>query len=137
VSRKRASSAAPADWNRELLRFPQDGRVSQAAGPIQKVHVADDELDRYSFGRRNRPGGWRKISSRTYRSTRFSAIPVKATYFDRTAKRFCSRLRAGFNIVGLRCDCAKASRELVDEVKQFHFVFSKARLQPVFWRGEG
>ena len=33
---------------RELLRFRKTGEFPKR-GPIQKVHVADDELDRYSF----------------------------------------------------------------------------------------
>ena len=38
----------PADWNRELLRLRKTGGFPKR-GQIKKVHVADDELDAYSF----------------------------------------------------------------------------------------
>ena len=92
-------------------------------GPIQKVHVADDELDRYSFAAEI---AWR-LAKDKFPDVSLDEIfcdPAKATYFDRTAKRFAP----GFEPVQYRWAALrlrKASRELVDEVKQYHFVFSK------------
>ena len=69
--------------------------------------------------------------------------PDKAAYFDRTAKRF----GPGFEPVQYRWAALrlrKASRELVDEVKQYHFVFAKrdfgrlqswARFDPMRFNG--
>jgi len=113
---------SPADWNRELLRFRKTGEFPKR-GPIQKVHVADEELDRYSFAAEI---AWR-LAKDKFPEVSLDEIfcdPVKAAYFDRTAKRFAP----GFEPVQYRWAALrlrKASRELVDEVKQYHFVFSK------------
>jgi len=50
--------------------------------------------------------------------------PVKAAYFDRTARRLVAGVEATqFRWAALRL--RKASRELVNEVKKYHFVFAK------------
>jgi site-specific DNA-methyltransferase (adenine-specific) len=124
---------SPADWNRELLRIRKTGEFPKR-GPIQKVHVADEELDRYSFAAEI---AWR-LAKDKFPDVSLDEIfcdPMKASYFDRTAKRFAP----GFEPVQYRWAALrlrKASRELVDEVKQYHFVFSKrdfSRFQA--WRG--
>ena len=106
-----------------VAAIPQDGRVSQARS------------DPKSSGGRRRTGPlqlrcrdclarWRKTSLPERRSTRSFAIPRKRLFFDRTAKRL-RRASNQPNIVGRRLRLRKASRELVDEVKQYHFVFAK------------
>jgi site-specific DNA-methyltransferase (adenine-specific) len=124
---------SPADWNRELLRFRKTGEFPKR-GPIQKVHVADDELDRYSFAAEI---AWRMAKDK-FADVSLDEIfcdPAKATYFDHTAKRFAP----GFEPVQYRWAALrlrKASRELVDEVKQYHFVFSKRNFSRFLtWHG--
>lgn len=124
---------SPADWNRELLRFRKTGEFPKR-GPIQKMHVADHELDRYSFAAEI---AWRMAKDR-FPDVSLDEIfcdPAKATYFDRTAKRFAP----GFEPVQYRWAALrlrKASRELVDEVKKYHFVFSKRDFTRFLtWRG--
>jgi DNA modification methylase len=124
---------SPADWNRELLRIRKTGEFPKR-GPIQKVHVADDELDRYSFAAEI---AWRMAKDR-FPGVSLDEIfcdPAKATYFDRTAKRFAPGFRpVQYRWAALRL--RKASRELVDEVKQYHFVFSKRDFSRFLtWRG--
>jgi hypothetical protein len=61
--------------------------------------------------------------------------PAKAAFFDRTARRFAPGFEpAQYRWAALRL--RKASRDLVNDVKQFHFVFAKRdfhRFQA--WRG--
>ena len=81
------------------------------------------ELDAYSFAAEI---AWR-LTSDKFGAPSLDEIlcdPDKAAYFDRTAKRFAP----GFEPVQYRwasLRLRKASRELVDEVKQYHFVFAK------------
>ena len=123
----------PADWNRELLRVRKTGGFPKR-GKTKKATVTDDELDAYSFAAEI---AWR-LTSDKFGAPSLDEIlcdPDKAAYFDRTAKRFAP----GFEPVQYRWAALrlrKASRELVDEVKQFHFVFAKrdfARFHK--WRG--
>jgi DNA modification methylase/predicted GIY-YIG superfamily endonuclease len=113
---------SPADWNRELLRFRKTGEFPKR-GPIQKVHVADEELDRYNFAAEI---AWR-LASDKFPGASLDEIfcdPAKAAFFDRTSKRFAPGFEpAQYRWAALRL--RKASRDLVDEVKRYHFVFSK------------
>ncbi len=113
---------SPADWNRELLRLRKTGEFPKR-GAIQKVHIADNELDRYSFAAEI---AWR-ISSDKFSGASLDEIfcdPAKVAVFDRTAKRFSRGFEpAQYRWAAMRL--RKASRELVDEVKRFHFVFGK------------
>ena len=112
----------PADWNRELLRVRKTGGFPKR-GKTKKATVTDDELDAYSFAAEI---AWR-LTSDKFGAPSLDEIlcdPDKAAYFDRTAKRFAP----GFEPVQYRWAALrlrKASRELVDEVKQYHFVFAK------------
>ncbi|HEX2476549.1 MAG TPA: DNA methyltransferase [Lacipirellulaceae bacterium] len=116
----------PIDWNRELLRLRKTGGFPKR-GQIRKVHISDIELDAYSFAAEI---AWR-LTSDKYGSPSLDEIlcdPQKCAYFDKTAKRFAS----GFKTVHYRWAALrmrKASRELVDQVKQFHFVFAKRDFQ--------
>ncbi len=111
----------PVDWNRELLRLRKTGAFPKR-GQINKVHISDDELDAYSFAAEI---AWR-LTSEKYGWPSLDEIlcdPQKSDYFDKTARRFAS----GFETVDYRWAALrmrKASRELVDQVKQFHFVFA-------------
>jgi site-specific DNA-methyltransferase (adenine-specific) len=112
----------PADWNRELLRLRKTGDFPKR-GPIKKVQISDDELDAYSFAAEI---AWR-LTSEKYGWPSLDEIlcdPQKSAYFDKSAKRFGQ----GFETVQYRWAALrlrKASRELVDQVKRFHFVFGK------------
>jgi DNA modification methylase len=116
----------PVDWNRELLRLRKTGGFPKR-GEIKKVHISDDELDAYSFAAEI---AWR-LTSEKYGAPSLDEIfcdPQKCAYFDKTAKRFAS----GFESVQYRWAALrmrKASRELVDQVKLFHFVFAKRDFQ--------
>jgi site-specific DNA-methyltransferase (adenine-specific) len=112
----------PADWNRELLRLRKTGSFPKR-GPIKKVHISDDELDAYSFAAEiawcltSEKHGWPSLDE-------ILCDPQKSAYFDKMARRFAS----GFEIVQYRwaaLHLRKASRQLVEQVKQFHFVFAK------------
>jgi site-specific DNA-methyltransferase (adenine-specific) len=112
----------PADWNRELLRIRKTGGFPKRA-PIKKVHVLESELDAYAFAAEI---AWR-LTSDKFRGPSLDEIfcdPAKSAYFNRTARRFapgfeCSQYR--WAALRLR----KASRELVDDVKKYYFVFAK------------
>jgi site-specific DNA-methyltransferase (adenine-specific) len=112
----------PADWNRELLRVRKTGGFPKR-GPVKKVQISDDELDAYSFAAEI---AWR-LTSEKHGWPSLDEIfcdPSKSANFDKTAKRFAG----GFEAVQYRWAALrlrKASRELVDQVKQFHFVFAK------------
>ncbi len=112
----------PVDWNRELLRIRKTGGFPKR-GKIKKVHVSDDELDAYDFAAEI---GWRLANDKFHGPSLDEILcdPEKAAYFGRIAKRFAP----GFEPVHYRWAALrlrKASRDLVDEVKQYHFVFVK------------
>jgi site-specific DNA-methyltransferase (adenine-specific) len=113
---------SPVDWNRELLRLRKTGDFPKR-GAIQKVQVADDELDLYNFAAEI---AWRAASDK-FAGASLDEIycdPAKAAVFDRTAKRFAPGFEpAQYRWAALRL--RKASRELVGEVKRYHFVFAK------------
>jgi site-specific DNA-methyltransferase (adenine-specific) len=122
-----------ADWNRELLRFRKTGEFPKR-GPIKKVHVADEEMDTYNFAAEI---SWR-LTNDKFDGPSIDEIfcdPAKAAYFDRAAKRVAPGFEAAqYRWAALKL--RKASRELVNEVKQYHFVFAKrdfSRFQK--WRG--
>jgi site-specific DNA-methyltransferase (adenine-specific) len=112
----------PFDWNRELLRFRKTGEFPKR-GQRKKVHVADDELDAYNFAAEI---AWRMTNDK-YDGPSIDEIfcdPLKAAFFDRAARRVAPSFEpAQFRWAALRL--RKASRELVNEVKQYHFVFAK------------
>jgi site-specific DNA-methyltransferase (adenine-specific) len=123
----------PVDWNRELLRLRKTGDFPKR-GKIKKASISDDELDAYAFAAEI---AWR-LTSDKFSGPSLDEIlcdPDKTAYFDRSAKRFAP----GFEPVQYRWAAMrlrKASRELVNDVKQFHFVFAKrdfTRFQK--WRG--
>lgn len=131
--RARGLIGSPVDWNRELLRYRKTGEFPKR-GQIHKMHVAEDELDRYSFAAEI---AWR-LSKDKFADVSLDEIfcdPLKATYFDRAAKRFAPGFEpAQYRWAALRL--RKASRDLVDEVKQYHFVFSKRDFSRFLtWRG--
>jgi site-specific DNA-methyltransferase (adenine-specific) len=124
---------SPADWNRELLRLRKTGGFPKR-GPIKKVHISDHELDAYSFAAEI---AWR-LTSEKYGWPSLDEIlcdPRKSAYFDKTAKRFAGGFETDqYRWAALRL--RKASRELVDQVKQFHFVFAKREFNRFqAWRG--
>jgi site-specific DNA-methyltransferase (adenine-specific) len=131
--RERGLIGGPVDWNRELLRFRKTGEFPKR-GQIRKLHVAEGELDRYSFAAEI---AWR-LSKDKFADVSLDEIfcdPTKAAYFDRAAKRFAPGFEsAEYRWAALRL--RKASRDLVDEVKQYHFVFSNRDFNRFLtWRG--
>jgi site-specific DNA-methyltransferase (adenine-specific) len=110
------------DWNRELLRIRKTGGFPKR-GKIKKAHLSDEELDAYDFAAEI---GWRFTNDK-YHGPSLDEIlcdPEKAAYFGRTAMRFAPGFEpANYRWAALRL--RKASRDLVDEVKQYHFVFAK------------
>jgi site-specific DNA-methyltransferase (adenine-specific) len=112
----------PADWNRELLRIRKTGGFPKR-GAIKKIHVSDEALDAYDFAAEM---GWRLANDKFHGPSLDEILcdPEKATYFDRMAKRFAPGFEPpNYRWAALRL--RKASRDLVDEVKQYHFVFSR------------
>jgi site-specific DNA-methyltransferase (adenine-specific) len=110
------------DWNRELLRIRKTGGFPKR-GKVKKVHVSDEELDAYEFAAEI---GWRFTNDKFHGPSLDEVFcdPEKAAYFGRTAKRFAPGFEpAHYRWAALRL--RKASRDLVDEVKQYHFVFAK------------
>jgi len=111
----------PADWNRELLRLRKAGAFPKQ-GSVKKIHLADDELDTYDFAAEI---AWR-LAHDKFGGPSLDEIlcdPDKAAFFDRSARRFAP----GFEPVQYRWAALrlrKASRQLVDDVKQYHFVFA-------------
>lgn len=110
------------DWNRELLRIRKQGGFPKR-GKINKVHISDDELEAYDFAAEI---GWRFTNDKFHGPSLDEILcdPEKAAYFGRIAKKFAP----GFEPVNYRWAALrlrKASRNLVDEVKQYHFVFAK------------
>jgi site-specific DNA-methyltransferase (adenine-specific) len=118
------------DWNRELLRIRKQGGFPKR-GKINKVHISDEELAAYDFAAEI---GWRFTNDKFHGPSLDEILcdPEKAAYFGRVAKRFAP----GFEAVNYRWAALrlrKASRDLVDEVKQYHFIFAKrdfSRFQP-------
>jgi site-specific DNA-methyltransferase (adenine-specific) len=112
----------PADWNRELLRLRKAGAIPKREKTI-KVHFTDEELDNYNFAAE---AAWRLAGDR-FDGPSLDEIfcdPEKATFFDRTAKRLGGSSGAPeYRWAALRL--RKASRDLVNEVKRYHFVFAK------------
>jgi len=112
----------PADWNRELLRIRKTGDFP-SRGEIKSVQVPSAEMDGYEFAAEI---AWR-LASDKFDGPSLDEIycdPEKAGYFDRVAKRFAP----GFDAARLRWAALrlrKASRNLVRDVKQYHFVFAK------------
>lgn len=123
----------PFDWNRELLRFRKTGEFPKR-GQIKKVHVSEEEMDAYSFAAEI---AWRMTHDK-FGGPSVDEIfcdPTKAAYFDKLAKRTAPGFEPSqYRWAALRL--RKSSRELVSEVKQYHFVFAKrdfTRFQA--WRG--
>jgi hypothetical protein len=110
----------PVDWNRELLRLRKTGGFPKR-GKIKKVHLSDDELDAHEFAAEI---GWR-LTHDKFGGPSLDEIlcdPEKAAYFDRAARRFAPGFEpAHYRWAALRL--RKASSDLVDEMKQFHFIF--------------
>ena len=110
------------DWNRELLRIRKQGGFPKR-GKINKVHISDEELEAYDFAAEI---GWRFTNDKFHGPSLDEILcdPEKAAYFGRIAKRFAPGFEpANYRWAALRL--RKASRDLVDEVKQYHFVFAK------------
>jgi site-specific DNA-methyltransferase (adenine-specific) len=123
----------PADWNRELLKLRKTGEFPKR-GPIQKVHVDDSELDYYNFAAEI---AWRLAIDKFGGPSLDEVLcdPIKVAYFDRATKRFAPGFAAEeYRWAALRL--RKASRDLVDEVKRYHFVFKKRDFTRFLaWRG--
>jgi DNA modification methylase len=112
----------PADWNRELLRFRKTGEFPKR-GPVKKVHVGEEEMDAYSFAAEI---AWRVTNDKFHGPSvdEIFCDPAKAACFDRAARRVAPGFKPEqYRWAALRL--RKASRELVNEVKQYHFVFAK------------
>jgi site-specific DNA-methyltransferase (adenine-specific) len=112
----------PAEWNRELLRIRKTGGFPKR-GPIKKVQVSDAELDPYAYAAEI---AWR-LAADKFGGPSLDEILCdsdKAAYFDRAARRFAPGYESRqYRWAALRL--RKASRELVDDVKKYHFVFAK------------
>ena len=112
----------PADWNRELLRIRKTGGFPNR-GEIKSVQTLAADMDGYEFAAEI---AWR-LTSDKFGGPSLDEIfcdPEKAGYFDRAAKRFAP----GFDAAHLRWAALrlrKASRNLVRDVKRYHFVFAK------------
>jgi site-specific DNA-methyltransferase (adenine-specific) len=111
----------PIDWNHELLRLRKSGRFPKR-GKAKTAHLSDQDLDRCDFAAEI---AWR-LTDDKFRGPSLDEIfcdPAKAAFFDRAAKRFapgCEPAQYRWAALRLR----KASRDLVRDVKQYHFVFS-------------
>jgi hypothetical protein len=121
------------DWNRELLKLRKTGEFPKR-GQIQKVHVDDNGLDHYNFAAEI---AWR-LAIDKFGGPSLDEIlcdPVKVAYFDRAARRFAPGFAAeDYRWAALRL--RKSSRDLVDEVKRYHFVFKKRDFTRFLaWRG--
>jgi site-specific DNA-methyltransferase (adenine-specific) len=112
----------PADWNRELLRLRKTGRFPKR-GDIKKTSCSEMELDGYNFAAEI---AWR-LTIDKFGAPALDEIlcdPDKTAYFDRTAKRFAPGFEpAQYRWAALRL--RKASRDLVNDVRLYHFVFAK------------
>jgi site-specific DNA-methyltransferase (adenine-specific) len=112
----------PADWNRELLRLRKTGGFPKR-GQVKRIRIPDEELEAYSFAAEI---AWRLTSDKFGQPSLDEILcdPEKATFFDRAANRFAP----GFIVSQYRWAALrlrKASRELVDEAKKYHFMFTK------------
>jgi site-specific DNA-methyltransferase (adenine-specific) len=115
-------TGGPCDWNRELLRLRKTGGFPKR-GAIKKITVPEADLDDYEFAAEI---AWRLTSDRFAAPSLDEILcdPVKTEYFDRTARRFAPGFEPSqYRWAALRL--RKASRNLVDEVKRYHFVFAK------------
>ena len=113
---------SPADWNRELMRLRKTGGFPKR-GQVKRIRISDDELEAYGFAAEI---AWRLTSDKFGHSSldEIFCDPEKATFFDRTAKRFAPGfIPSQYRWAALRL--RKASRELVDEAKKYHFMFTK------------
>jgi site-specific DNA-methyltransferase (adenine-specific) len=132
----------PADWNRELLRLRKSGLIPKRGKTI-KIHYNDEELDCFNFAAE---AAWRLTSDR-FEGPSLDEIfcdPDKAVFFDRAARRFGGASGAPeYRWAALRL--RKASRELVNDVRQYHFVFAKRdfmrfhawdRIEVKRWQGD-
>jgi site-specific DNA-methyltransferase (adenine-specific) len=112
----------PADWNRELLRIRKQGGFPHR-GEIKSVQIPAEETDAYEFGAEI---AWRMASDK-FDGASLDEIfcdPSRAAFFDRVARRFAPGFEpAQYRWAALRL--RKASRELIREMKQYHFVFAK------------
>ena len=121
------------DWNRELLRIRKQGGFPKR-GKINKVQISDEELESYDFAAEI---GWRFTNDKFHGPSLDEILcdPEKAAYFGRIAKKFAPGFEpANYRWAALRL--RKASRDLVDEVKQYHFVFAKRDFVSFkSWRG--
>jgi site-specific DNA-methyltransferase (adenine-specific) len=113
---------SPADWNRELLRLRKTGGFPRR-GKIKKATVSDEEMDAYNFAAEI---AWR-LTSDTFGQPSLDEIlcdPEKAFHFDRAAKRFGPGFEPSqYRWAALRL--RKASRDLINDMKQYHFVFAR------------
>lgn len=113
---------SPADWNRELMRLRKTGGFPKR-GQVKRIRISDDELEAYSFAAEI---AWRLTSDKFGHSSldEIFCDPEKATFFDRTAKRFAPGfVPSQYRWAALRL--RKSSHELVNDVKKYHFVFAK------------
>lgn len=116
----------PADWNRELLRLRKTGEFPKR-GQVKKSQVADEDLDRYEFAAEI---AWRLTRDKFAGASLDEILcdPAKAMFFDRAAKRFAPGFEpTQYRWAALRL--RKASCGLVNDMKQFHFVFAKRDFQ--------
>ncbi|HJQ80665.1 MAG TPA: DNA methyltransferase [Lacipirellulaceae bacterium] len=112
----------PTDWNRALLRLRKMGAFPRR-GEIKKVYVADNELEAYTFAAEI---AWQQTSDRFGGASIDEILcdPEKAGIFDRIAKKFAPGFEPSqYRWAALRL--RKASRDLVDEAKRYHFMFTK------------
>jgi hypothetical protein len=112
---------SPADWNRELLRLRKTGGFPKR-GQVKRIRISDEELQSYSFAAE---AAWRLTNDKFDQPSLDEILcdPEKAEFFDATAKRFAPGFAASqYRWAALRL--RKASRELVDEAKKYHFMFT-------------
>ncbi|HEX3600957.1 MAG TPA: site-specific DNA-methyltransferase, partial [Lacipirellulaceae bacterium] len=108
------------DWNKTLLRLRKSGHFPKEGG-IKRVHFSESEMDEFRFAAEI---AWRSTREK-FKNVSLDDIlcdPVMADYFDRTAKRYS----VNFNSAGCRwaaLGLRKASKKLVDHVKQYQFIF--------------
>ncbi len=110
----------PANWNRSLLRIRKSGGFPRE-GKVRKIHFSPSEMDGFSFAAEI---AWRTSSGKFIDASldEIFCDPIKSSHFDRIAKRYAVEFDpAGCRWAALRL--RKASKQLVDEMKQFHFVF--------------
>lgn len=132
----------PANWNRELLRLRKAGAIPKR-GELKKVQLTAEDMDGYSFAAEI---AWRLASDQHVDSSLDDIFcdPEKADVFDRAARRFVGGVDAA-HIRWAALRLRKSSKAIVDEVKQFHFVFAKrdfgsfqswSKLKPTRYAGQ-